>query len=154
MRVKKTPDKTKPSTGEIIKVRHDFTTEEWRDKSNQLLKLLRDCDVKKDERKAQAAVMKAAVDQLQSQAKDVASQLDAGYEMRDVQALVEYHPKDGLKKYFYECPGQAEHGTFIRQEIMTQDDYALANAAAQPELPNTNTPPAPAEPPKEKEPKQ
>ena len=131
-----------------VTVRHDFTNEEWKSKTNELTRKMKSVTLKEEAIKAQAAAAKSDLKTLKSEVSDLANQVDDGYEMRSVEATVEFSRKKGSKKYYHFAPGNRElHGKLIREEAMSEEDFQAlpledqAPATAQP-APEHNDEPA------------
>lgn len=105
-------------------MRHEFTTEEWKAKTDHLTRLMKDVELKEEAIKASAATAKAEVKNLKAEVNDLANQLRNGYEMVQVDAFVEFKRKQGKKVLRYNAPGKPEHRKLIREEAMSEDDYA------------------------------
>lgn len=133
------PNPEAPSTGGKVQIRFDFNESEWKERANEHIRLLQQIGIAAANRKAAADVAKAAIKDMEAKASDMANQLSNGYEMRDVDAYIEFDRKQGIKHIFIHSPGQARHHEFIKTEPMTEDDYTLL-------------PLPPEEKPKEKEP--
>jgi HAMP domain-containing protein len=106
-----------------VEVRHEFTTEEWKAKTDHLTRLMKDVELKEEAIKANAATAKAEVKNLKAEVNDLANQLRNGYEMVQVDAFVEFKRKQGKKVLRYNAPGKPEHKKLIREESMTESDY-------------------------------
>jgi HAMP domain-containing protein len=107
-----------------VEVRHEFTTEEWKAKTDHLTRLMKDVELKEEAIKASAATAKAEVKNLKAEVNDLANQLRNGYEMVQVDAFVEFKRKAGKKRLLWNAPGKPEHRKLIREEPMSEDDYA------------------------------
>jgi len=157
-KTKKAPASTsKPSTGEKVEVRHEFSAEEWRTKTNEMVALMQQIAVKEEQVKAAQAVAKSEVKQLRAQLSDMANQVRHGYETREIDALVVFDRKKGSKDYYVNAPGTDAHNDYIKTAPMTEDDYMLLppadpikvggakpEAAQAPEKKEDSQPPAPA----------
>lgn len=118
---------TKDITGDPmrtrVEVRHEFTTEEWKAKTDNLTRMMKDVELKEEAIKASAATAKAEVKALKAEVNDLANQLRNGYETRAVDAFVEFRRKAGKKRLLWNAPGKPEHRKLIREEAMTEADY-------------------------------
>jgi hypothetical protein len=129
----KRSDKTKekkPTTGEKVHINVKFTADEAIAKGRELTRALQLIEEKEEQVKAAVASARAEIKQHKSDAKELANQLTNGYERREVDALVTFHRKSGVKTYTRHCPGQPGHGDHIKKVEMTEEDYAI--------LPNTD----------------
>ncbi len=137
------------TTGGKATVRHDFDSKEWSELANRHLRMLQDIEVKKAQRKAASEVAKAAIEEVQSRAKDLGNQLSNGHEMVEVDALVEFDRKAGVKHYYHHCPENPEqHNVFIESKQMSEEDYQLLSLDdVQPPKPADGSLPNPALPP-------
>lgn len=115
---KKKPDRTRTTTT----IRHDFTSEEWREKTTQLTEKMKNVELEEEAVKAQAATARAQIKRKKAEVNDLANQLRNGYENREVEAQVEFNVKRGVKKYYHFAPGKPHHGDFIREDAMTEQD--------------------------------
>jgi HAMP domain-containing protein len=106
-----------------VEVRHEFTTDEWKAKTDHLTRLMKDVELKEEAIKANAATAKAEVKNLKAEVNDLANQLRNGYEMVQVDAFVEFKRKQGKKVLRYNAPGKPEHKKMIREESMSEADY-------------------------------
>lgn len=106
-----------------VEVRHEFTTDEWKAKTDHLTRLMKEVELKEESIKASAATAKAEVKNLKAEVNDLANQLRNGYEMVQVDAFVEFKRKQGRKRLLWNTPGKPEHKKLIREEAMTEADY-------------------------------
>ena len=123
MAKKATNAKTKELIRVKVSVRHDFTTEEWKQKTDELTRTMKGVELKEEAVKAATASAKAEIKQLKSDVNDLANQLRNGYEMQQVEASVEFNRRKGEKKLYHHCPGKPDHNKLIRVEAMTEEDY-------------------------------
>lgn len=124
---KKTPklDKKQPSTGEKLRIKVPFTHEEYKDKSQELTRAMELIEEKETQLKAESAQAKADIKKLKSEVTDRANALRNGYQEKEVDSLVTFDRKQGIKRYFLHAPGTPEHGNFLKQDSMTENDYQL-----------------------------
>lgn len=115
----------KKSTGKRakIEVKHEFSTDEYKTRTDELVRSMQRVEEKDAAVKASAAVAKSEIKQLKASVNEMANQLQNGYEMRTVDVTVEFNRKTGVKKFYHFAPGKSENGSFIRQEAMTESDY-------------------------------
>jgi hypothetical protein len=124
----KSAAKAKKESGGRLKVRiqHKFTIEEYQERTQELTSAMKKVDLREEAVKAAAATAKAEIKEMKSHVNDLANQLRNGYEERDVDAVVEMDRKKGIKKLYHFAPGNKElNGKLIRQEPMTEEDFAL-----------------------------
>lgn len=109
-----------------VEIKHEFTTDEWKEKTGHLTRRLQQLEQKEADVKAAAAVAKSAIKQLKSDILTLSHHVNDGYEMQTVEAVARFNRKKGSKKIFHHCPGNKDlHGKLIREEPMTEDDFKL-----------------------------
>ncbi len=118
---RKTNDKNRIRT--TIEVKHEFSREEQQEKIQQLTSKMRQVKLKQEAIKAAAATAKAEVKALESDVSELSDVLSNGYEMRAVEAWVEFNRKKGTKRFYWCSPGRPENNTFIKEDAMTEDEY-------------------------------
>lgn len=106
-----------------VEVKHEFTTEQWKDKTDQLTRKMKDVELEEDRIKANAAEAKSHLKVLKAEVNELANQLRNGYEMVETDVLVEYDRKRGEKSYFFNAPGKPNHKKLVRKEAMTEEDF-------------------------------
>lgn len=135
-----------------VEVKHQFTVEEYRERTDKLTRMMHDVEIKEEQIKAAAATAKAEVKALKAEVNDLANQLRNGTETQTVEAFVEYRRKQGKKRLLWNCPGKPDHRKLIREEPMTEEDYASlepelpVQEQSKPAVPTAETPPEPAVP--------
>jgi hypothetical protein len=123
---KRTPKETrKPTTGEKVKIKHQFTLEETNLLVKELTRKMELVEEQDANVKAAAAVAKAEIKSMKADITEMRNKLSGGYEEREVDALVTFHRKSGMKAYTRHCPGQPGHGDFIKKIEMVEADYQL-----------------------------
>lgn len=127
---KKATDGTRCKT----RVKHTFTTDEFREKTMQKNKLERDAELMEEQRAAESSTAKARIKQINSEVADLRNQLDESGEMRDVDSTVVMDRKKGNKTYFRFCPGQPGHQEKLKVENMTEDDFASLPLPEEPKI--------------------
>ena len=128
---------SKSTTGEPFRTRVDvqveFTTEKWKEKTDQLTRRMKDVELQEEEIKAQSATAKALLKTMRSELNDLTNQLTNGYEVVTVPAFVEYNRKKGKKRLLYNAPGKPNHKQLIREEPMSEEDYDRLPLEEQPD---------------------
>lgn len=115
----------KPTTGEKVVINVPFTADEAIAKGRELTRALQVMAEKEEQVKAYVASAKADIKQLRSDVTEIANALNNGYERREVDALVTFHRKTGMKTYTRHCPNEPGHGDHIKKVAMTEEDYAI-----------------------------
>lgn len=105
------------------RIKHQFTTDEFRAKTMEKNKLEREAELKEEQRASANATFKAEIKAIQSEVADLRNQLDDGGELRDVDATVVMDRKKGTKAFYRFCPGQPGHDEKLKVENMTQEDF-------------------------------
>ena len=119
-------DRKKPNPEPIrcrVTVKHEFTNEEWKSKTDILTREMKQCELKEEAIKAQAATAKAELKNMKATVNDLANDLRNGYAMVEVDAKCEFNRKKGSKKFYHFAPGKPHNGDFIKEEPMTEDDF-------------------------------
>ena len=106
-----------------VRVRHEFTTDEWKEKSSIVARKMQEVELKTEAVKANQASAKAEIKELKSEVAELANELRNGYLMKDIDATVEFNRKKGTKRYYHFAPGQSFNRDFIREEAMSEDDF-------------------------------
>jgi hypothetical protein len=97
--------------------------DEFRERTLKKNQLEREMDLKEEQRASANATAKANIKQLGSEVADIRNQLDEGAEPRDVDAVVVFDKRKGVKTFWRFCPGQPGHDEKLKVENMTDDDY-------------------------------
>lgn len=106
-----------------VEVKHEFTAEELKAIGSESARAYQLIQEKELAIKAASSVAKSAIKDLESKLGELMNKQTNGYEMRTVDALVEYRRKAGKKRILWNTPGKAGHKTLIREEAMTELDY-------------------------------
>jgi len=129
-----------------VRVKHQFTVEEYQEKTQHLTSQMKNVELREEAIKASAATAKAEVKAMKAEVNELANQLRNGFEERVVNATVEFNAKRGVKSFFHFCPENRDlHKTFIREEAMAQEDYEQ-ELPGMPEKVTTAQPPPEAKP--------
>lgn len=105
---------------ENILHKFEFTATELQALGLECARCTTDVNELKDQAKSVASDYKAKVDQKESQRNLIAGKLNSGYEMREVEAIVEFDYPNGTKDYLH--PVTLE---FLRRAEMTHADRQM-----------------------------
>jgi hypothetical protein len=127
-------------------IRHDFTNEEWKQKSQALTRKMRDRDLKVEQIKANASQGKAEVKMMNSEIQETSNDLDNGYTMIKAACWIEYDRKRGKKRFYLNAPGKPDNNKVIRDEPLSDADYKIMDDLDQQQLPGVGDAPAEEKP--------
>jgi len=123
---KKDPKKEPEQYRCKVELRHEFTQEEWKERTSELTRKMKQLEQKESEIKAQQAVAKSDIKTMKSEVMSLMNQVDDGYVMQSFEAVARFNRKKGSKKIYHWAPGNKElHEKLIREEPMTEDDHNL-----------------------------
>jgi hypothetical protein len=108
-----------------VRVKHKFSNEELLERSSLAAKTHQDIELKEEAVKAASSVAKSEIKQLKSDLSEILNTLRNGSEEREVDAMVEYNPKKGTKKFYHFAPGKPHNKEFIEEKAMQEEDYQL-----------------------------
>lgn len=118
------PKKTKKSKclehTEEIEARHDFTDEEKLVMLTDMARFNQELESLADQAKSSASSWKTKIKTVELKIKGLTNNASNGYEMRPVEANVEFDPKKGKKRYY-----RKDDGHFIEEREMNPNDYEL-----------------------------
>lgn len=66
---------------------------------------------------------KSKIDSEETEINRVTNLIMAGFEMVEASALVVFHPKERIKKFYYPTAKEGELGDLIREETMQESDF-------------------------------
>lgn len=116
--------KAKQELREFVSVRHEYTQAERNLITDDLTRALQQCAEQEEQLKSVSADFKARIKTGKAKVSEATNKLTNGYEMRQVDATVQFDRKLGRKKFFFHAPGNRElHKKLIREEDMTAADY-------------------------------
>ncbi len=114
----------KPRERAVCTVKVEFSNEEWKSRSDVLTRKMKEQELAEEQVKADAAAAKARIKGMKAEVNDLANNLRNGYEMVEVEAWVELDRKKGKKRFYRNAPGKPHNNDFIREDPMSEDDYA------------------------------
>jgi seryl-tRNA synthetase len=132
----KKKSKNKIKVREFVSVKHEYSQAERNELTRQLTSAVQDKSEQNERLKSTSADFKARIKTAEAIINEATNKICNGYEMQNVEASVELDRKSGVKKLFLHAPGKKENKSFIREENMTEADYAkLPLEDAPPEKP-------------------
>ena len=107
--------KQKETSKEYCK--HTFTEDEKREISTELAHCVSELSQKEDEKKAIMSDLKSQIDSLASRTNGLATKLNNGYEMRNIECEIERDYDAHVIRFF-----RLDTGELVRTRKMTSDD--------------------------------
>lgn len=109
-------------------ITHILTQEEFKQKTLDMNRKVRECELKSEHAKAIAATTKSEIKILQAQVSELRNHLDEGAERVQVESVCHFDRKAGKKTFYRHAPGQDEDGQKLKTEPMTEMDYQIIPA--------------------------
>jgi len=109
-----------------VEVKHEFSADEMRQIGAEAARAYQLIQEKELAVKAASATAKSEIKDLQAKLGALMNKQTNGYELRTVDALVEFDRKKAKKRLLWNTPGdKAKHRTLIRVEQMTEADFEM-----------------------------